>query len=435
MTPTTYTELTETADDHLTRALEQVKAAAATTQLWGSVAMQADVADALAHLGRVLAGPTPPSQRASSGRRRGPEHDILSALQSAGRAWDWSTPLPVEDPVAADLRHAARAIRAAADLWSTHRTPEGLPRTLESSRMRHPALLGAATRQWRRLAGRTGAIADALVEWGIPQRAADHEAAQLTALEALRKMASVETEHCADASPPIDITVARPGRRESSDPVRAVANLVDRVREAAWALAESGSAPAPVLANTAAMGMMLHRAASMAQSRAAQDRAGRPVPGHRNAAAAEAAQQARWAAVAQRIAAIRTAHPPLTVMQIERLDLARLLAHASSPASGTSIVEVAVRLTAAAEGYDEVAALHVRAIAAVQERGELYVVGRALTHDLLTRRPDLLHAKLTDRIVPVPTVVFRKLEDAYRAVADGRPAHADAVSADSTPAA
>jgi hypothetical protein len=57
-----------------------------------------------------------------------------------------------------------------------------------------------------------------------------------------------------------------------------------------------------------------------------------------------------------------------------------------------------------------------RALRTAHERGEVYLLGRALPNEALARRPDLLQAKLAGQIVVAPTVVVRRLEAALRAI-------------------
>ena len=443
---TTYSDLTAGASDHLHRALVLVQAGVPSAQLTGITVMQADLAAALAHLGEVLIGPIVATRRAggseesaaSSPRRRvDPDRRVIRQLRAASRVRDWTDETPREEPVAAELRRAARLVRTAADLWATHRTPGGALRSLESSRIRHPATLGAACRQWRELTSLAGAIvAEVLVE--SEQVLGPVHPASTSGIELLPGLRRVPRPAVASAAPApqVDLTVARPSPRRSgagADPLVLIHELVDRVREAVWVLSESGTAPAPVLANTAAIGMMLHRAASDAQRRAARDSAADAATERLVAAATEKDRQGLWARVAQQVASIRTPHPSLTVLQIERLDLARLIAKAQSSSGGDRRDDTADALSRAATAFDEVADFHRRALSQAHERAEIYLAGHALTYDLLARRADLLEAKLHDRAVPAPTVIVRRLDDAYRAIV-GEPS-LDAVPSSSRPAA
>lgn len=437
---TTYSDLTSDARRHLQAALEETAAPNEAGPLPSAVAMHADVTGALAHLGRVLAAPMPGAAgHATSGwRRGGPPQRLVRELDRVAQPWGWTQEAP-EESVTAHLRQSARLIRTAADLWATHQSPTGAPRSLESCRMRHPATLGAATRQWRDLTGLAAAVAQALLDLGDGSRpatasgpaTASEAQADTAALDRLRRFPQVDVEP-EEGAALVDLTVARPRPSTASHPLVQIAEIVNRVRETTWALAEAGSAPAPVLANTAAIGMLLHGAASQAHLRAAQD-----VPdgakGHREAASRHHGSAAQWAEIARQVAALRTAHPPMTALQIERLDLARLLSRASSRRIASDSERVAGELSRSALSFDEVAQFHHRAVGSAQQAADLYVAGRTLTHELLRRRPDLLHAKLADRLVPAPTVVVRRLQDAYRVV--GSPAPSSLGTSNSLPAA
>ena len=434
-TRTTFSDLTGDAQGHLRAALTETSCAIGTVPPPGVIAMHADLTSALAHLGRVLATPMPGSQRGSGSgwRRGGPPRRLVQELERAAQPWDWTRPAPAEESVAAHLRQSARLVRAAADLWATHQSPTGAPRTLESCRMRHPATFGAATRQWRDLTSLAHSVAQAILGSDREELAtARDQETDPPAMDRLRRFPRITSDP--SSSHVVDLTVARPsGGVVGSDPLAQIAELVNRVRQATWALAEAGSAPAPVLTNTAAIGMLLHRAASQAHSRAAQDHPDRALQ-HRDAASQHHRAAAQWAEIARQVTAIRTAHPSLTALQIERLDLARLLERSSSRGYAVDRERAARELARSATSFDEVALFHQRAVGCTQQRAELYVVGRTLTHELLRRRPDLLHAKLTDRLVPAPMVVVRRLQDAYRAVGAHEPATTN-TSGNSVPAA
>jgi hypothetical protein len=389
-----------------------------------------DLSSALAHLGRVLARPPArTSARAAAPSRRGhPPARTLRDLQRRGLPRDWSAHAPEEGSAARDLHDASRAIRAAADLWATHQTPAGSPRSAEASRMRHPSMLGAATREWGTLVNAAADVAEVLhgrarepeppLHGPGPGPNEDGQDPRCAApLDPLRAYPRPSGRHRSGAEERVDITVARPGNHPHDDPMARVSDRVDRLRQVAWNLAESGKAPAPALANLAAVGVMLNRVAADALDRAAQ-------AGPLNSARAtleESARHrrtahARWCTVAARVDPLRTPHPPNTALQIERLDLARLVDDVMLTARGQGSREVAEGLSTLAGRYDEVAELNLRGFRAAHKRGEVHVLGQALPPEALVRRPDLLEAKLTRRLVPAPAALTRRLEEAYEAL-------------------
>jgi hypothetical protein len=183
-----------------------------------------------------------------------------------------------------------------------------------------------------------------------------------------------------------------------------------------WQLAEAGSAPAPILANVAAVGMAVAQAAEATHRRASA--AAPPGPardGHLDAAEAALRSRSLWRAVATQIEPLRTPHPSTSAVQIQRAELIRALARlAGAPAE--VLEPTAWGLSLVSRKYAEVADLAPRALRAAHERGEVYLLGRALPNEALTRRPDLLQAKLAGQVVPAPTVVVRRVEAAFRAI-------------------
>ena len=433
---TTYSDLTGAATVHLSRALSLAEPAIdadealARADLLDSIGAHRDVSAALAHLGRVLSRPPAPIDGAAPprSRRAGPDARTMRSLARRGQPWDWSTEPPAPGTVGRSLWAAARSIRAAADLWATHQTPTGADRSPEASRMRHPAVLGAATREWRTLVRSTGEVADALMRHAFLRGQASPDPGASTGRDDLAPLRDYPRPMVRPAQPgsqAVSVTVARPGVRTHSDPVDRIADGIDRVRHAAWLLAESGTASAPALANLATIGVMVNRAAgdlldeAVARSRPGDPPGADPELDRIEAAASRArAAAAHWSVVAGLVADLRSPHPPTSALQIERLDLSRLLEDARRTARGPRLHGIAEALGQQAERLSEVAAMNRRATLAAHERGELYVLGRALPQESLARRPDLLEAKLTGRVVPAPAAVLRRLEEAHQALID-----------------
>jgi len=194
-----------------------------------------------------------------------------------------------------------------------------------------------------------------------------------------------------------------------------------------------GSAPATVHGNLAAIGMSLNRAAVTAHlllsEQAPSDHA---RVRHLDAAKAAASGESHWRDVAEQVRALRTPHPRAHPIQIERLDIDRLLSRAAPSGVLLSRPEVGWALSRIAESFTEVAAHNGAALRAAQDRGDLLLVGRAIPTDALPRRPDLLQARLTDQVIPAPTAVVARLESSYRALARRPRTHS---AADTSPPA
>ncbi len=190
---------------------------------------------------------------------------------------------------------------------------------------------------------------------------------------------------------------------------------------------------AAVLVNAAAIGMLLARAAGDAEVQARMSTG----PGAEQASPARCgidssgpltqSELGRWAGVAAAMAPVRTIDAPTTVLQVERLDLARLLERALAGArtSPTTVSptapEVAERLWEACVTFRPVAAQCAASVRALHLQGQLYLAGRQLPGYLFTRRPDLVSARLTDQLVPAPSVVARRLEAHLHAIASAQP--------------
>lgn len=460
---TTYSELTGSAQQRLAIALSRPELGAegmAPEALRAASMAHRDLSAALAHLGRTLMLPiaTAPTTQRRAARRRGPTGRVLMDLERRGRGRDWALPEPDPGTAARDVWEAARAIRAAADLWATHHSASGAPRTPESSRMRHPAVLGAATREWEALVATARDVADALLR----AIGTDHhdQAQRVDSGADLTHLVSYPgtTARAMAAGSVVDVTVARPLPSRSGDALTLLAESVTRLRQAAWTLAESGQAPIPALANLAAVGAALSLAAAeAAETLVGAEGVGVPEPADRahsggsgraavrvgasDHPGAEALRRmhAAWAEAGEALADLRSPHPSTTILQVERLDVLALLRRVhterrqvdSSDRTATGAGGSAADLAALARSYADVAGFNARGLGAAAARGDIYIRGEALPQHSLARRPDLLQAKLEKALVPAPTVVVMALEGSYRGVLRALDDHAR----DGTPAA
>ena len=409
---TTYSQLTEHAARCIARASLSVPMDAAEGRRPGAsdVAAHQDLAAALVHLGETLARPLAAGTDRAGRRRGGPDARLLRSLETVARPRDWSEPSPRHGAGAA-LAEAALLIRSAADLWATHHCSDGRPRSPEASRMRHPSTLGAASREWRTLVALTGTTAGALAEHGGGTTLTE------AAVAALRGFPRPQGDARPSAATEglLDLTVARPGVRRGRPALEELADRVRRLRHLAWTLAEVGSAPATVHGNLAAIGIALHRAAASAhRSLALGTPSGPGRDRHIEAAVRAEEAESRWREVAGQVRALRTPHPGAHPIQIERLDIDRLLSRALPSGVPLARPEVGWSLSRIADSFSEVAAHNASALRAAQDRGDLLLVGRAIPTDALPRRPDLLEARLTDQVIPAPTTVITRLESSYR---------------------
>ncbi len=405
-----------------------------------ALAAHADLTSALVHLRRTLdATPVagPPASGASATEKRGRGPRTLRDLERRACPRPWEVPPPVTGP-AAPIAEAARLIRTAADLWATHQTPTGQPRSREGSRMRHPATLGAATREWAALVALAADTARATVAMG--RLAGLPEELLTPALDYPRPPDSAGL-----ATGSVDLGVARPSVRAGRGLVE-LEDRIERLRTLAWSLSERGDAPVSVHRNIAAIGVLLHRAAATAHARVcgarlaavpdgdAPDREGRPGADPHRIALQRAERGARqWEAVESLIAPLRTTHPAAHPVQVERLDIERLLT-GLPPARGDDESRAAAwTLSRVAESFAEVARFNAHALHAAHEDGELHMLGRGIPNHALPRRPDLVRARLTDALIPAPTAAVRQIEGAYREIWSTSRAVDRETTADGTP--
>ena len=380
-----------------------------------TAAAYADLVAALAHLGHTLHRPDQPQRRAPG--EAGPTRPItrpralLAQIEAAGRARDWETPLP-STGCALALTQAARHTRAAADLIATHRSPDGQSRSPESTRLRHPAFLGAADREWRDLIRSTADLGTHLHTLGT-QIGADPEL-----LAPLRDTPRPPTApRTAQAHEALEVPVARPAIRTDAGPLVELSDRVAVMRHTAWTLAQQQVAPAHLHRNLAAVGVMLNDAAYKVNRRTA---AVEPTTGHhtRRADGCAAAGDA-WRTAAERIANLRT---PTTrhSADLERLRARDLLARITDPRSGIDPETAASSLADLAESFDQVAQWNAQALRAAHSRGEVLLAGRAIPNQMAADNLNLATAKLADQPIPAPNHTIRAVDRAYNLVGSCR---------------
>lgn len=428
--------------------------------LHSGLSMHADLDHALAHLGRTLI------RLDGTGGRDGGliGAHLLGHVERHSVAHPWDQPRPTGGPPG-DISEAAVIIRSAADLWSTHHTPHGAPRSPEASRMRHPATLGAACREWRTLVALSENLANALAQGITTSRA--HDAAvtapRMTSMPA--ELTPPETTPAeatpaegiptgtmpAEAMPPeaepagtilteavtepttsapgrpepgtadsgarlLELPLARPGVRVGVPVLEELEDRLARLRHLAWTGAEGGQLPAATFLNLAVIGSALHTAVGARYRSAARSCS----QGERALARAGQADDAarRWQEVATLVAPLRTPHPLAHPIQMERLAIEALIGRAATEGDDLPSAAAMHRI---AHTFDEVATYNVLALTACERRGELMIRGSALPREALVRFPKLVEMRLQDRIVPVPDIVLALLCAAYRAISERRP--------------
>ena len=324
---------------------------------------------------------------------------------SAGSPRDHSPALLAEG-TSRDLHRAAQLIHAAADLWSTHQTPTGAPRSPEAARMRHPAVLGAAMRRWRGLAARASALTPA---GAGPTGHIDCEPAASAHVRPDSGSRGSRLTH----GDPLAIPVARPRFRPGGAPLDELSGRIAALRQYAWQLCERQIAPAVVLRNLAELGVLVSTGSRMTCA-LGRDGHGEGCPGHDMAPEA-------WNAVRRALSPIRSAHPTTHVIQVELVQVARRVEEVLAlHRRGAQHDEVCLCRFAAP--LTDVATFSARAVRVSHSRGDLYVTGRGIPGSLTSKHPDLLRAKLEGGVVPAPTEAIRQALRAYRDVVSLLPA-------------
>lgn len=407
---TTYAELTSAALEGIVLAKAATTASSLPDHgtLEDAAAAHGDLTAALAHLGRTIAGPGgEPS-----------DLPLIERLESIARPRDWAAPGPSTEPGVA-LDHSARLTRAAADLWSTHHTTGGAPRSPEATRLRHPAVLGAAYRAWRGLIAAAADSRAALDARAEELRIGDPEYASPESADPVIEYPRPAPSETTAPPAPVRITVARPSVRTTEGPMLELTDRVNRLRHLAWSLAAQGMAPAHVLRNLAATGAALGQAAAQASRAAAKALPRGSRRDDLRAAANGAAQRSEaWRAVAEQIAALRTPHPANHSIQIERIQIERLLRCVTTTGAATPLPATGEELVRLVYCFDDVARFNALGLRRAHSKGDVLIAGRALPREALEQRDDLLRARLANTSVRAPRMSVRRVERAYRAITD-----------------
>lgn len=399
---TTFSDLTADAALQLRQAhpLTRPRLPLDGTALLDALTAHRDLSHGLATLGRALATTGARASVGGPARARGATELLLRRieLRAAARPWDAGDP---EGPCAGLLLGSARLIRAAADLWATHHTADGTPRSPEAGRMRHPSVLGAVWREWHALAGLAADVADDL----------DETAGALNVAAGLRSAVAAyprSPEGTAGTAPAaVRLPVAHPPLPASRQPLVELDARLGRLHTLAWDLAHRGRAPAHVLRILAAIGAAVSSAAAACGEGPGAQRTG----GQRPRTTPESARAGAWQAVVEALDPIQTLHESRTSLQLERLRIVRLLE--CVPTGSPLRHDAAPSLSNMAEAYAQLATMNVRGLRRAHERGDVLVMGRAIPGNIIGRRRDLLHAKLLDTAVPAPTACIELLERRY----------------------
>ncbi len=384
-----------------------------------------DLMDALWQLGVTVLGaprlPAAPPVRGRKGPGRGSDARVLLVLRRLAKSWQDDQDLQPEDPCAAVLR-AAALIRAAADLWSTHRTSEGAPRTPEGARLRAPGMLGAARSQWRALVHEAASLAGPISSSEVLGPVVVTASRDLVSATSRSTPGSVRTGDTGA------LGLARPGVRAAS----AEAQLHDRVSRLeliAWTGWQRQDTPAVVHQGIARCGWTVARAAA---ELAARPCCGSPVTAARLRHATHRVEAAEaWRDLATAVRDLRTLHGPMVALAHEAATVAVLTqqlagdgsprrppgprrGHGHQPGCPTS--QVRGLLEHAGAGLLRAADWNRRSLGVAGVRGDLLIRGKALPASMLRRRPDLVRASVTGTVAPLPAAMARSLDGAYRRV-------------------
>ncbi|MGB8021768.1 MAG: hypothetical protein WCF04_11120, partial [Candidatus Nanopelagicales bacterium] len=138
-----------------------------------------------------------------------------------------------------------------------------------------------------------------------------------------------------------------------------------------------------------------------------------------SAAADGAARRSEaWRVVAEQIAALRTPHPANHSIQMERIQIERILRHVTTTGAATPMPATAEALVRLVHCFDDIARYNVLGLRGAHSRGDVLIAGRAVPREVIAQRDDLLRARLTDTAVRAPRMSVRRVERAYRAVTD-----------------
>jgi hypothetical protein len=277
--------------------------------------------------------------------------------------------------------------------------------------MRHPAMLGAARREWRDLTELAADLARALA---AKAAAAGQDRRALTGLASYPRPSHTGTQR-ADRAALLDLTVARPGVRRAGAAADELHDRVTLLRHVAWAQAH-GRGPVCVLQNLVEVAARLHGAAADAHRRASREHGSDSA--HHSRAVLQAQRHAElWRAAAATVSDLRSPDRAAHPVQMERMRIGRLL-DAGLRDPGLDPGGHADSLTALAASFDEVARFCREALLARHSRGDLLIRGGALTAGILAKDAELISHRLADTPAPLPVSMFPRIDAAFRALQD-----------------
>lgn len=414
---TTFSDLVDLATDCLSQdlprhvAVMRRQASGLTpTEQHELAEAHADLTDALHQLGSYLLNP---SGSISIRARSGDDLKILAALGRRARRRDWTALKPTKASPAWPLMRAAQLTRAATDLWNTHRTAAGAPRTAEGSLMRHPSTLGAAIREWRRLVCAAAVAADMIHDgWtrGSTVKGRSFVRFPRPRIQTISSMGRVS------------LGVAIAPDMKTNGPLARVDERVDHIRRLTWAMRARGQSSVPIILNLAAIGIILSdsHAQALSRAQAPSRQSDHELPCASSCDCSDSAIEimvigAKWQAVLTLTKDLTSAHPQTTALQVERQEISRLCellftSHDQDWDSTTSA------LAGIVSTYSEIGEDLAMALGKVNPRYDFFIRGKTLKHDFLTRRPDLIAAKFANHAVPATQETISSLQDALSAI-------------------
>ncbi|MEO6821910.1 MAG: hypothetical protein ABI468_05495, partial [Candidatus Nanopelagicales bacterium] len=306
----------------------------------------------------------------------GPARDSRSALEST-----WCS--------------AAVSVRSASDMLRTHRDTDGSWRSPESAALDETgevlSAIGAVACQVRMLASCCRELARQARVFGI---GATMVGRQLGDPGELIEVA----QRCGEVMPPLrgqiaGLGLARPSVRLDLSTSQ-VAGRLARLRRTAWVLSRRTHVPAGTLADYATLAITLQESGPDAGSRA--------NPGSVHHA---------WQVIAHILRDVRTASRALAGVRGDVALVQWMLGRCDTQAACADAVR------AARETLPELARWNAQSLARAATAHELYLRAAALDGHEVSDCPELVAAKLADRIVPVPHDRLVRLAAAYATAA------------------
>jgi hypothetical protein len=304
-----------------------------------------------------------------------------------------------------------------ADLLATHHDHEGAARTPDAFQLEEPSMRAAGLAA---IGGLTSIVLGA--ERDLELRAGQAGMAWNEVGRLLPDLSSLQDAARSLAAPIeagparhslLALTPARPGVR-TDNPLVELGDRLLRLRRVAWQLTREPHVGISTLSDFAAAAVTFH-AHALGHLRPGQDMPanglGRGDMEHQMLIARGA-----WSQIHLQSRELRTATPAAGVVRADTLAI-RELCRTLMPLgpAGNQCVDSDLRsiINGGARAFCEIAGYNGRVLAELDTKGQLYQSARHLTGDEVTEDPNLVVAKLRDRIVHVPHAQVETLAQFY----------------------